>query len=159
MKRSLVTPTLALLALAAVAATALGNEPSGAGPGGFPHARGGHGLARLEKCLSTLDLSCAQQAAIPAILSSGRATLRGSAAALKADHQRLRADIANGADKSVLGQDVLDQEASRKKLHGDARAVRDQISAKLTPDQLTALRDCARPHRRGGRRWSSNAGE
>ena len=150
MKRSLVPTTIAFLALAAEAASALGD---------VPRERRGRGLARLEQCLSTLDLSSEQQAAIPAILSSGKAALRSSAAALKADHRRLRADIANGADKSVLGQDVLDQETSRKRLRADVRAVRDHITAKLTPDQLAALGNCARPRAGGRRRWSSDTGQ
>jgi Spy/CpxP family protein refolding chaperone len=157
MKRFLVPTTLAFLALAAAAASSLGDEPSANGPGGFAHARRGHGLHRLEKCLTTLDLSSEQQAAIPAILASGKETLRSSAAAFQADRRKLRADLANGAEKSVLGQDVLDQEASKKRLTGDALAVRAQIEAKLSPDQLAALGDCARP--RGGRNQSSGTAQ
>jgi hypothetical protein len=145
MKRSLVPAILAFLALGVIASASFADEPSGSGPGDFARARRGHGLHRLEKCLATLNLSSEQQATIPEILSSGKATLRSSAAAFQADRRKLRADLANGADKSVLGQDMLDQEASRKRLAGDALAVRAQIEAKLSPDQIAVLGDCARP--------------
>ena len=154
MKRLLAPAALALLTLAAGAASAQEDGTAGAGPGGLPHARKGRGLARLGRCLSTLDLSSQQQTDISAMLSSGRATLRSSAAALKADRLRLRADIAGGAEKSVLGQDVLDVTASHKRLRGDALAVRAQIEAKLSPDQLATLGECAGPQSLG--RWSTD---
>jgi Spy/CpxP family protein refolding chaperone len=149
MKRSHLVTTLVFLTFAAAGASVRGDAP---------RAKRSRGLARLEECLSTLDLSSEQQASLPVVLSTGKAALRSSAAALKADRRRLRADIASDADKSVLGQDVLDQEASRKRLRADVRAVREQIAAKLTPEQLAALRACARPRAEGGRRGSSDTG-
>ena len=154
MKRFLAPTALALLVVAG-AASAQEDGTTGTGPGGLPHARKGRGLARLERCLPTLGLSSQQQSDISAMLSSGKATVRSSAAALKADRRRLRADIAGGADRSVLGQDVLDLTASRKRLRGDALAVRAQIEAKLSPDQLATLGECI--PRTGRARWSADA--
>jgi Spy/CpxP family protein refolding chaperone len=138
---------LAAIGLAALAAIAAASQLPDEMASGWSHGRGLH---RLERCLSGLDLSAEQQAAIESILSAARPTLQADAEALKADHQQLRADISNGADKCVLGQDVLDQHASLTKLENDRQAVRDQILAKLTPEQQEKFNACSRgPRGRG----------
>jgi Spy/CpxP family protein refolding chaperone len=138
---------LAAIGLAVLAATAAARQMPDDGASDWSH---GPGLRRLEKCLSGLDLSAEQQAAIESILSAARPTLQADAKALKADHQRLRTDISNGADKCVLGQDVLNQHASLTKLENDRQAVRDQILAKLTPEQQEKFNACSQgPRGRG----------
>jgi Spy/CpxP family protein refolding chaperone len=147
MKRSSRILPLVFSALAASAA-AVANEPSGATTS-F-HGGHGHRLRHFDRCLSTLGLSTEQQAAIQSIRSDSRAAIQPDLAALKAAHAKLQADLSSGADKSVLGQDVLDQDASRAKLRSGFQATHDQIVAKLSPDQQTALATCSSSGRASG---------
>ncbi len=153
MKRFLVLFRVVTLVIAPVAVSALADETSGPGLAG--HRPGGHGLRHLEKCLSTLDLPSDQQTAIQSIFSNGEATLQADAATMKSDHQKLRTDIANNADKSVLGQDLLNQNADMTKLQTDRQAIRDQILAKLSPSQQSAFNACAQAGR--GEGWGSGS--
>lgn len=132
--------TLALLGLGAAAA-GLADQPSAAAP--LRHPGGGRALAHMERCLSSLDLSADQNTAIQAILTSSKATIQGDAEALRANHAQMEADLANGADKSTLGQNVLNQNAAMAKMKSDSQAVRDQVAAQLTPDQQDKFNACA----------------
>lgn len=139
MKRSPGLLTLALLGLGAAAA-GLADDPSAAPP---PRHAGGRRGAAIERCLSSLDLSADQRSAIQAILASGKPTIQADAEALRANHAQMESDLANGADKSTLGQNVLSQDAAKAKMKGDARALRDQVAAQLTPDQQGNFNACA----------------
>lgn len=148
MKRFVLTSGLAALAFAALTLSASADERPAIERAG--RAGGRHGLMRLHRCLSGLDLSADQKSAIQAIVAAAKPTLAADAANVKADRQKVRADIASGADKSVVGQDVLTAHADAETLRAAAAAVRDQIVAKLTADQQTSLKDCLAAGRAGG---------
>ena len=138
----------ALIALAGVAATAIADDPSRAGsPRGGPR---GHRVRHFERCLSTVGLSADQQSSIQAIQSESRPTLQADFASVKAAREKLESDRASGADKSVLGQDVLDQDAASAKWKTDLKATHDQFTATLNPDQQTALATCMQQRRGKG---------
>jgi Spy/CpxP family protein refolding chaperone len=126
------------LAVAAAATAADQNAPGG--PHGGMMAWGHH---QMEKCLSSLDLSDAQKAAIDEARAAGKATLRADGEAMKAAHQKMQADLAAGADKSVLGQNAIDQDAANTKMKADAKALHEQILGQLTNDQLDQYNACA----------------
>jgi Spy/CpxP family protein refolding chaperone len=140
MKRFLLTSGLAAVAFAAMTLSAFADDRPAAVLAG--HAGDGHGLRRLHRCVATVDLSADQKAAIAAIVAAAKPTLEADAQTVKADHEKLHADISSGADKCVLGQDLLTAHADAAKVHADADAVRDQILAKLTPDQQATIKDC-----------------
>ena len=140
MKRFLLTSGLAAVAFAAMTMPAFADDRPAVVLAG--HAGGGHGLNRLHRCLATVDLSADQKTAIAAIVEAAKPTLEADAATIKADHEKLHADISSGADKCVVGQDLLTAHADAEKLHADADAVRDQILAKLMPDQQSKLTAC-----------------
>ena len=147
MKRFVLTSGLAAVVLAAMTLSAFADERPGIDRAG--RAGGRHGLMRLRKCLSGLDLSADQKSAIQAIVTAAKPALEAEAATVKADRQKIRADIEAGADKSVIGQDVLTAHADAQALHAAAAAVRDQILAKLSTDQQASVKDCLASSRRG----------
>jgi len=130
----------AVIGLAGVAATAIADGPSASGDthGGW-HA---HGRRQFDKCLSSVGLSESQTADIGAARSNAKTTLQADYAALKAIREKLKADIAAGADKSVIGQDTLDQDAAVRKLKDDHKAAHDQIVSTLNTDQKSTLDSC-----------------
>lgn len=140
MKRFLLTSGLAAVAFAAMTMPAFADDRPAAVLAG--HAGGGHGLHRLHRCLAMVDLSADQKTAIQAIAAAAKATLQADAETVKADHEKLHADLSSGADKCVVGQDLLTAHADAEKLHAAEDAVRDQILAKLTPDQQANLTAC-----------------
>jgi Spy/CpxP family protein refolding chaperone len=152
MKRFSRSLALAVVALVAMAASLAAGQPPG-GDRGMPGS--GQGTGRTEHCLSTLELSAEQKTAVQTILSDNRASLRADVEAWKASQKKLRDDIARGADKSVLGQDVLDQEASAAKVRGSSQALRAQILAALSPEQQTRFNECAES-RRGSRKYPNS---
>jgi len=147
MKRFVLTSGLAAVVLAAMTLSALAdNRP----PVDLAARAGkGHGLQGLRRCLSNLDLSADQKSAIQAIVTAAKPTLDADAATVKADRQKVRADIDAGADKSVIGQDVLTAHADAQALRAAVAAVRDQILAKLSTDQQASLKDCLASSHRG----------
>ena len=138
MKRFPGSRTLVVLGLAVAAAAAA--DQNAAAP---PHGRMAFGLHHMEKCLSTLDLSAARKASIDESLTAGKATLRADGDAMKAAHQKMEADLAAGADKSVLGQNALDQDAARTKMKADGQAIHDQVLGQLSAEQLEQFNICA----------------
>jgi hypothetical protein len=139
MKRSPVTPSLALVAFAA-AAMARGDQNAGSA-----HQRPGHGHA-LEQCLLALDLPGAQLASIETGLAPGKAALKEDGRSLKAAHDQMEADLAAGAEKTVLGSDVLAMDAARAKMKADAMALHDQVLAQLSNDQQQTFNACMATH-------------
>ena len=139
----------ALIGVAGLAATAMADGPS---TNGYGHA-GWRGFAarHFQKCLATAGLSTEQQAAIEQIQSEAHPTFQAGFAALKAAHDKLQNDVASGADKSVLGQDVLDKEAAMSKIKSDHKDVHDKILAQLHPDQQSAVESCMQQGFRGKR--------
>jgi len=145
MKRFLPSLVLAIAGLGAFAASAAADG------GGAGRTHGGFALRRFHKCLANLDLNADQKSAIHAIVTAARPNLQADMQTLRADRQKIKADVDAGADKAAIGQDVLTSHADRAKLKADAQAVRDQVLAKLSPDQQTQAKAClqARPGRRG----------
>jgi hypothetical protein len=139
----------ALLGVAGLAATAMADGPS---TSGYGHG-GWHGFAahHFQKCLASAGLSTEQQAAIDQIQSEARPAFQAGFAALKAAQDKLQNDVANGADKSVLGQDVLDKQAAMDKIKSDHKDIHDKILAQLHPDQQSAVESCMQQGFRGKR--------
>jgi Spy/CpxP family protein refolding chaperone len=135
-------PGLLTLALVGLGAAAAGLADDGSAPAPARHGMGPM-AAHIERCLSTLDLSAEQNTSIQAILSSGKATLKADAEALRANHAQMQTDIANGADKATLGQNVLNQDAAMTKMKNDSQAMHDQIATQLRPDQQASFNACA----------------
>ncbi|HEY2796598.1 MAG TPA: hypothetical protein VGK26_01800 [Thermoanaerobaculia bacterium] len=140
----------ALIGVAGLAATAMADGPAAAGYG-----HGGRGFAarHFQKCLASAGLSTEQQAAIEQIQSDARPTFQAEFAALKAAQDKLQNDLASGADKSVLGQDVLDKDAAMNKIKSDHKETHDKILAQLHPDQQSAVQSCMES--RGGKGGAS----
>ena len=135
----------ALIGLVGIAASAAADGPDATARGARAHR-----FRPMEKCLSTVGLSSEQQSGIQAIQSESRPTMQADFAALKQAREKLDADLASGADKSVLGQDVLDKEAAEAKLRDDRKATHDRIVATLRSDQKLALETClSQRHRKG----------
>ena len=104
------------------------------------------------RCLKAADLTDAQKADVKATLEAAKPNLQKAHQAIKADREKLRADIDAGADQAVIGQDVLNLRADEKALRAEMDAVRDQILVKLTPEQKAKVEDClAAPKTRGFR--------
>lgn len=135
-----------------LSASAQDSPPSGSGR--MAH---GNALRGLRRCLSGLDLNADQKATVQTILTNAKPTLQADMQTLKSDHQKLQSDIAAGADKSVIGQDTLTQHADAQKLRNDAQAARDQVLAKLTPDQKTSVQGCLSARGAGGWHGSTSS--
>ena len=138
----------ALLGLAGFAAAVMADDPSRSASiqGGFR----AHRARQFERCLSAAGLNSDQQAAVDSIRSEARPLVQADFAALKAAREKLQADLASGADKSVIGQDTLDQDAAAEKLKNDHKATHDRIVATLNPDQQSALESCMQKRRGKG---------
>ena len=149
MKRPSRILILVVAAAAAISITALADDDSGRA--GFGH----HGY-RMQKCLSVVELSPDQQSAIDAILASGKPTMQADFQALKTDHQKLKTDLDNGADKSVVGQDTITLNSDKAKMKADAKAIRDQVMSKLTPDQQSKVSGCLESGGHQGSRQSTS---
>jgi Spy/CpxP family protein refolding chaperone len=105
---------------------------------GGPAARGFHFL----RCLRTADLTDSQKADIKTIIEAAKPTLKKDHDTIVTDRQKLRSDIQAGADKCVIGQDALNVHADKTALQADLKSVKDQILAKLTPDQQSKVEGC-----------------
>jgi hypothetical protein len=141
MKRSPVSPrSLALAILTFVAAAAARADQSATA-----HSRFGHGHA-MDQCLLALDLPGAQLATIETSLAPGKAAMKEDGKALKAAHDQMEADLAAGADKAVLGSDVLAMDAARTKKKEDGKALHDQVLAQLSTEQQDTFNGCMATH-------------
>ena len=133
-------PILIAAALgAAIAARADQNEAGAHHPMGMP-------LRGLERCLAGADISTEARGNAQAALAAGKDALKADGAAMKAAHEKMQTDIANGEDKSVVGQDAIDAGAARTKLQTDAQTVHDQVFAALSPDEQSAVNACMAAH-------------
>ncbi|HWZ84776.1 MAG TPA: hypothetical protein VN032_01160 [Thermoanaerobaculia bacterium] len=140
MKPTQVTRSLALVLFAAAAAARADEGAAGR------HAQFGSGLHQMQQCLLSLDLPAAQLATIETGLSAGKATLKADGEAMKTAHQQMQTDLAAGAEKSVLGSDVLIADAARAKLKADSQTIRDQVLAQLSSDEQEKFNACATAH-------------
>ena len=148
MKRTLTTLTLAAVAAVFLTLPAAAQDR---GPVGMADRIGRH-AGSLLRCLRGLDLTDSQKADFKAIMDAAKPTIEADANAIRAVRQKLNTDYDAGADKSVLGQDYIDMRTAVKKLHTDASAVKDQVLAKLTPDQADKAAAClsaSHPHMMG----------
>jgi Spy/CpxP family protein refolding chaperone len=128
-----------LMAAAALALMALPGFAQDRAPVAL--AQGHRGFPFL-RCLATADLTDSQKADIKAIVEAAKPTIQKDRQTIRADRQKLHTDLEAGADKSVLGGDVQTVYADTKTLQADLKAVKDQIVAKLTPDQQTRIEGC-----------------
>jgi len=122
------------------------------------NAAGAHhpmGLRGLERCLGSAEISTAARGNAQAALTAGKDVLKADGAAMKAAHEKQQTDIANGADKSVVGQDAIDADAARTKLQTDAQTIHDQVFAALSPDEQSAVNACMASH---GGHWKRGHG-
>ncbi len=140
MKRLTLIPGLILTALGAAALA--GAEQSASGP----HPPMGFALRGMEKCIASADISPDARAEAEAALASGKDVLEADGAALKAAHQKMQADIANGADKAAIGQDAIDADAARTKLQTDAKTIHDRVLGALSADEQAAVQACQSAH-------------
>ena len=145
MKRFVLTSGLAAVAFAAMTLSAFADDRPTIDRAG--RAGGGHGLMKLRKCLSSVDLPTDQQAAVQTIVAAAQAGIKTAAETVRADHVQLQKDLTSGADKSVVGQDMINAHADREKLRAAVDAVRDQILAKLNTDQQASLKGCLQASR------------
>lgn len=129
---------MAAAALALMAFPAFAQDRSPVALAGGPAARGFHFL----RCLRTADLTDSQKADIKAIVDAAKPTLQKDHATIVTDRQKLRADIQAGADKCVIGQDALNVHADQTALQADLKSIKDQILARLTPDQQSKVEGC-----------------
>lgn len=149
MKRPTLIPGLILAAVCAAAAARAEQNAAG------PHPRMmGFALHGLEKCLASADISPNARSAAEGAVASGREVLKADGAALKAAHQKMQTDIANGADKAAIGQDAIDADAARTKLQTDAMTIHDQVLGTLSAEEQSAVQACQSAHagawKRGG---------
>ena len=152
MKRPQLIPGLILAALGAAAAARA--EQNAAGP--HPHMMG-FALHGLETCIASSDVSPNARAAAEGALTSGREVLKADGAALKAAHQKMQTDIANGADKAAIGQDAIDADAARTKLHTDAKTIHDQVLGSLSAEEQSAVQACQSAHAGAWKRGKGSA--
>lgn len=138
MKRFPGSRTLVVLGLAVAAAAAADQND----PAHGPHGAMAGGMHHMQKCLSSLDLPAATAANIQNSLNAGKATLRADGQALGTAHKQMEADLAAGADKAVLGQDAINQDAARTKLKSDADAIHSQVLGQLSAEQLEQFNAC-----------------
>lgn len=101
------------------------------------------------RCLRGVDLNDAQKADIKAIVEAATPILQAAREKVRADRRKLHADLEAGADKSVLGQDVLNLHADTKGLRSELESVKDQIASKLTTEQKAQVGDCLASLRAG----------
>jgi Spy/CpxP family protein refolding chaperone len=130
------------LALAAVLALpALPGFAQDRAPVALAEGQGHRGFPFLQ-CLKAADLTEAQKSDIKAIVEAAKPTLQKDHESIHADRQKLRADIQARADKCVIGEDALNLHADRQTLLADLKSVKDQIFAKLTPEQQARVEGC-----------------
>jgi len=142
MKRSQVVLPLCAFLFAACAALVADD--------GAAHGRDGRaGGLHIQRCVSSLNLSATQSAAIQSTLTAGKTTLQADRQNMMTLHQKMQSDIAAGADKSVVGQDALDLSAARSKMETDAQTIRGQVIAQVPADQQPAFNACTASHTKG----------
>jgi hypothetical protein len=129
-------PIVIATAFGAAVALHAQDKPAGAHPGM------GYGLRGLEKCVGSANISTDARSNAQAALTAGKDTLKADGAAMKAAHERQQTDIANGADKSVIGQDAVNADNARTKMHADMQTIHDQVFAALSADEQSAVNSC-----------------
>jgi len=137
MKRSLPLLGVATIAVAAMSLPALANDH-----GAMSMGRGGRAFGAVRHCLSKIDLTADQKAAVEAIFSSSKDMLQADMQTLRTDHEKLQSDIASGADSSAIGRDTLTAHADQTKLKNDVASVKSQVLAKLNADQQNTVNAC-----------------
>ena len=101
------------------------------------------------RCLRDADLTDAQKADIKAIVEAATPIVQAAREKVRADRRKLHADLDAGADKFVLGQDVLDLHADTKALRAELESAKEQIASKLTAEQKSRVGDCLAAMRAG----------
>ncbi len=132
-------PRIPLLVVAAIGAAAAARAGDG-NAGNHPPM--GLGLRGLEKCIASSTLSPQARSGAEAALASGKDVLKADGAAMKAAHEKMQTDLDNNADKSVVGQDTINADAARTKMHADMQTIHDQVFAALSPAEQDSVNSC-----------------
>lgn len=100
-------------------------------------------IARLLRCLSILDLTDTQKADIKAIFDREKPVLEGLLAQLKTDGEALKAALAaTPADPCAIGAAMLKVRADRNAIADELKAIKTDVEATLTPEQVAKLHGC-----------------
>ena len=98
---------------------------------------------RFVRCLSILDLTEDQKTQIAGFLEAARPELEADVAAVRAAYETLEASLqAQPPDACQIGTDALALQSARQTLIAARQALRDQITAILTPDQQSRFEVC-----------------
>ena len=98
---------------------------------------------RFPLCLHLLDLTPEQKTQVAAILDAVRPELQADQAAIAAAREVLRAALdAEPPDACAIGEAAIGVDAALDALREDVVAMRTQIAALLTPEQLEKFEGC-----------------
>ena len=98
---------------------------------------------RFPLCLHLLDLTEEQKTQVRAILDAARPELQADQAAIAAAREVLRAALdAEPPDACAIGEAAIGVDAALQALREDVEAMRAQIEALLTPEQLAKFEGC-----------------
>lgn len=102
-----------------------------------------HPFRHLLRCLSVVNLTDSEKADIKAILEAAKPQAETILATLKADREKLAADLAkNPPDPCAVGADALQLHTDREAARTFFEGVRDQVLAVLTPAQRAKVEGC-----------------
>jgi DNA-binding NarL/FixJ family response regulator len=98
---------------------------------------------RFPVCLLVLDLTAEQRTEVHAILTAAWPELRVRLTAVATSGEVLRAALqAEPADACTVGEAALDVEAALQAVRDGRDALKAQLAAVLTPDQLARFEGC-----------------
>jgi Spy/CpxP family protein refolding chaperone len=98
---------------------------------------------RFPLCLHVLDLTEEQRTQVRAILDAARPELQADQAAIVAAREVLRAALdAEPPDACAIGEAAIGVDDALQALREDWEAVKAQIAALLTPEQLAKFEGC-----------------
>jgi periplasmic protein CpxP/Spy len=142
----------AALGAAALAAAVMA-APATAGEGRAHGERGGHcGPRMLRHALSQVDLSEAQKEKIRELVEARKSKMQALHAELRESGRALRAAAdAQPADPAAVGAAFLELKSQREEIRAEKKALRNEISAVLTPEQRAELEGFLEGMRERGR--------
>jgi Spy/CpxP family protein refolding chaperone len=98
---------------------------------------------RFPLCLHVLDLTDEQKAQVSAILEAARPALLEDVAAVASARETLRAALdAEPPDACTIGSAAIAVDEALQALRDGREAVREQLAAILTPEQLARFEGC-----------------
>lgn len=128
------------LAVAAALVVALAAAPAWAAePPGAPKGPIGH----LLRCLTIVDLTDAQKEQVRGILEAEKPVMQGLLQQLKTDADALKAALeASPQDPCAVGSAFLKVGADKAAIRAELQAVKADVEAVLTPEQVAKLNGC-----------------